>query len=376
VNPLRSLPFTVEADGTMVCRFAMPFERTLRVELVNHTREGVRVEGAVRLGAWVWDDRSMYFRAKWRADHELLAGAGALDLPYAVVIGRGLWVGCAAMIMNPSGVPTAGGNWWGEGDEKILVDGEAAPSIFGTGSEDYFNYSWSRPDLFDHPYCGQPLDSGPDTSGYVSNHRYQVLDAVPFERSLAVLMELWAHNRTPGLSYGRLAYWYGRPGAVDDHRALLPADLRVPALPKREPKALGGARDARFILPGQMGARASGGRLGMAASAVATQLEVLRWEAEKGARLELAVPVAKAGRQGLHWVAVHRPTGAVVRASWGGQALTTAGGEAVRLRSGSGSRALNVNFRPVELAAGPQVLVLECVEAGEVDLDYVWVKGE
>jgi hypothetical protein len=32
--------------------------------------------------------------------------------------------------------------WWGEGDEKIWVDGEAFPSIFGTGTEDYYAYSW------------------------------------------------------------------------------------------------------------------------------------------------------------------------------------------------------------------------------------------
>ena len=90
----------------------------------------------------------MYFHAKWRIDPDLFVGRGAIDLPYVVAIGKGVFVGCAAMIMNPTGVPTAGGNWWGEGDEKFMVDGEKAPSIFGTGSEDYFNYSWSRPDLF------------------------------------------------------------------------------------------------------------------------------------------------------------------------------------------------------------------------------------
>ena len=218
----------------MTCRFVMPYEKTVRMEVINFTAAPVQLTGSAVLSPWQWNERSLYFRAKWRADHDLLAGAGALDLPYVVAIGKGHFVGCAAMIMNPSGIPTAGGNWWGEGDEKILVDGESVPSTFGTGSEDYFNYSWSRPDLFAHPYCGQPLDSGPDTAGYVSNHRFQVMDAIPFEKSLAVLMELWAHNRTPGLSYARIAYHYARPGAIDDHRALMPSDLRVPVLPKRE----------------------------------------------------------------------------------------------------------------------------------------------
>ena len=25
--------------------------------------------------------------------------------------------------------------WWGEGDEKVYIDGEEFPSIFGTGTE-------------------------------------------------------------------------------------------------------------------------------------------------------------------------------------------------------------------------------------------------
>ena len=45
----------------------------------------------------------------------------------------------------------------------------------------------------------------------------------------------------------RIAYHYARPGAVDDHRGLMPSDLRIAPLPKREPKALGGARGARFL---------------------------------------------------------------------------------------------------------------------------------
>jgi hypothetical protein len=37
---------------------------------------------------------------------------------------------------------------------------------------------------------------------------------------------------------------------------------------------------------------------------------------------------------------------------------------------------LNVHFKPVDLKAGPHELVIECVEAGLVAVDYVWVKSE
>lgn len=40
--------------------------------------------------------------------------------------------------------------WWGEGDEKLFVDGEKFPSTFGTGSEDYVGYAWAaEPRLHD-----------------------------------------------------------------------------------------------------------------------------------------------------------------------------------------------------------------------------------
>lgn len=377
VNPFSSLPFSVAPDGAMTCRFVMPYEKSVRIEIVNYTQKPVALEGSVLLAPWQWNDHSLYFRAKWRADHDLLAGAGVMDLPYLVTIGKGVFAGCAAMIMNPTGVPTAGGNWWGEGDEKFLVDGELAPSTFGTGSEDYFNYSWSRPDLFDHPYCGQPLDSGPDTAGFVSNHRFQVLDAIPFEKSLGAFLELWTHNRTPGLSYARIAYHYARPGAVDDHRGLMPSDLRVIPLPKREPKMAGGATGARFFYADQLHPEATAGRVETAPCSLATQLQAVLWQAEKGAKLKLNLPVAKDGRAMIHLVAIHRPDGGAVRMLINGQTVPTeGGGETVKLKSAHAPRDLNVNYKSVELKAGSQEIVLECVEPGPVGLDYLWVKDQ
>jgi len=377
VNPFSSLPISVQADGTMISRFVMPFEKSVRMEIINDAGLPVRLEGSVVISPWQWDERSLYFRAKWRVDHDLAGGAGVIDLPYLVTIGKGVFAGCAAMIMNPSGAPMAHGNWWGEGDEKISVDGEIMPSTFGTGSEDYFNYSWSRPDLFDHPYCGQPLDSGPDTSGYVSNHRFQVMDAIPFEKSLAAALELWTHNPTPGMSYARIAYHYARPGASDDHRGLMPADLRVPVLPKREPKAWGGAAGARFYLADQLRPEASSGRVETVPFPLATQLQVLLWHAQKGERLKLNVPIEKDGRAAIHLVAVHRPEGATIRVRLDGVPQRFAGGsETARLGSEYAPRVLNVHLEPVDLKAGSREIVVECVEPGWVGLDYIWVKPQ
>jgi hypothetical protein len=377
INPFSSLPFSVAADGTMTCRFVMPYRERVRLEVVNSTPAAVRLDGRITTGPWNWDDTSMYFRAKWRTDQDLLAGVEPIDLPYLVAIGKGVFVGCAAMIVNPSGAPMAYGNWWGEGDEKILVDGESAPSIFGTGSEDYFNYSWSRPDLFDHPYCGQPLDSGPDTSGYVSDYRFQVLDAVPFERSLAAFLELWAHNRTPGLSYARIVYHYARPGAIDDHRGLMPCDLTIKPLPKREFQAVGAAAGARCFYFDELRPEVTSGRLETVAFPLATQLKIANWRAQKGGRLKFSLLVDKDRRASLHLIAVHCTDGATVRVFLDGRPLVTQdGGEQVRLRSAHAARVLNVHFRPVALKAGAREVVLECVQPGAVGLDSIWVQDQ
>lgn len=391
LNPFSSLPFTVTPDGTFICRFVMPYRQSVRIEIVNHTPAPVALQMQVATSPWKWDDNSMYFHAKWRIDPDLVAGMGAIDLPYVVAAGQGVFVGCAAMILNPVGVPTANGNWWGEGDEKFLVDGEKQPSIYGTGSEDYFNYSWSRWDLFADPYCGQPLDSGPDTAGYISNHRFQVIDAVPFEKSLAALMELWAHAPTLGVCYARISYYYAKPDVIDDHRALMPADLKIQPLPRRDLVAFRGSNGARCFNFDAIKLEATAGKVELTPMPLAFHLHVANWQAEKGAKLKFNLPFEKDGKFSLHVIAVHQPNGAVVHVSLDGKPLATDPATLaldgkppvldpkatdVPLRSAFAPRMLNVNFQSLDVKAGSHVVEIECVEPGPVGLDSLWVRPE
>ena len=76
-------------------------------------------------------------------------------------------------------------------------------------------------------------------------------------------------------------------------------------------------------------------------------------------------------------MAVHRPEGAAIRVLLDGKPLTPAEGpEIVPLRSVYAARDLNVHFKPLDLKAGSHELVIECVEAGFVAVDYIWVKSE
>src|SRR5699024_9573564 len=142
-------------DGTMICRFVMPFKESMQVFIHNMGDQPVEILGNVFHEPYEWDSqRSMYLQAHWRIDHNLNPSF-PYDLPFVSANGKGVYVGTSSLLFNPMEIPTPGGNWWGEGDEKIFVDSEYFPSIFGTGSEDYYNYSWSSPDIFQFAYAGQ-----------------------------------------------------------------------------------------------------------------------------------------------------------------------------------------------------------------------------
>ncbi len=249
--PYDSLPFTVRPDGTMTCRFVMPFARSARIVVQNRSGAEATVEGAVNVASYEWNpESSLHFYAKWQINHDLEAQGltGVFDLPYIVARGRGVLVGVACMLLNSSLVPTSGGNWWGEGDEKIWVDDDAFPSLFGTGSEDYYNYAWSRPDLFQTAYACQPLTTGPDNRGFVANNRFHILDPLPFQERLDFYMELFSHTHTPGISYGRIAYVYADDTLRDAFVPLTTLDVTLGLdLPIGwEPLALGAASGATF----------------------------------------------------------------------------------------------------------------------------------
>ncbi len=249
INPYASVPFSVQGDGTMVCRFVMPFKTSCQIRLENRGAQQLTVSGSALFQPFDWeDDNSMHFYARWRVDHDLVASnRDVRDLPFLSADGQGVYVGTAIFLLNPNPVPSSAGNWWGEGDEKVFLDNFAKPALFGTGSEDYFNYAWSATDIFAFPYCGQTRNDGPANRGFVSDYRWHLLDPLPFRRHIRFAMELFSHEPTPGFSYGRIGYHYGRPGLVEELPPVGESELRPLHLPANwQPAARGAARNALF----------------------------------------------------------------------------------------------------------------------------------
>ena len=382
VNPYQSLPFTVLPDGTMICRFVMPYERSARIMLENLGEQSVSIVGSVLDSEHEWDEeRVLFFRARWRVDHDLVADPEAVqDLPFLVARGQGVYVGTTSILLNPNPIPTPYGNWWGEGDEKVFVDEDSLPSLFGTGSEDYYNYSWSSPDIFAFPYCGQPRNDGPGNRGFVTNYRWHILDPLPFTRNIGFYMELYSHERTPGMSYARIAYHYARPGLTDDHAAIMPDDLREQQLPRGwMPEGRFGARNSVFYqaeeLAPRPGLQYEAGRL-----YAGGRLAVWRPRSQ-GEVLRLRVPVDTAGEYRIHFVARLDENGARVSVLLDGDsAELTSETSTIDLYRPFRTLLRNFTLHPRVLAAGTHVLEFRFEGAGEdidrpeMGVDFVWVQ--
>lgn len=202
VNELESMPSTVSKDGTMTLRLPMPYKESAVITLHNESESPTRVKLNVATAPYDWTERSMHFKAQWKCYNG--STRPMQDLEFLKVQGAGVFVGCNVAISNPVS------GWWGEGDEKMYLDGETFPSTFGTGTEDYFGYGWCDPTLFQHPYHYQSRCDGPGNKGHSCIGRWHILDRMPFSQSFQFDMELW-HWVDCQIMYGRTAFWYAKP---------------------------------------------------------------------------------------------------------------------------------------------------------------------
>lgn len=204
----------ITANGLMNSYWIMPFQRECTITFTNLGDQPVSIENAeAGYNHWKWDNRSMYFNALWQqyTHHYVGKGDDAVDVNYIFLNGKGVYVGDALSVCN------AANAWWGEGDEKIYIDGEAFPSHAGTGTEDYYGYAWCRKEPFTgHPFIAQPIGEGNYDPGYTVNSRVRVLDAIPFTHSLQFDMEIW-HWLRSRINFAPVAYWYMLPGSSNSH---------------------------------------------------------------------------------------------------------------------------------------------------------------
>ena len=274
LNELHSWYRDVSSDGHLRCRWTMPYARTARITLTNLGGKAESVTLKANTGRWAWDGRSLLFHANWRQGRDIPTRPYS-DWNYMTATGQGVYVGDTLSVYTPAP------DWWGEGDEKVWVDGEAFPSHFGTGTEDYYEYAWGHTSLFQGPFSNQVRVDGPANKGNTVVTRTRNLDTIPFTQSLKFDMEIWnwADCR---VRYAVATYWYARPGATS---SVLPdpGEARQPIPPS--------------TATGLKAAGITGGVAEAQASALWKSGQQLWWrDGKPGDTLSLPFTVAKAGR--------------------------------------------------------------------------------
>ncbi len=280
-NLYKSLPTGMTKDGYYALWY-MPFAQKAVVELANEDQVAREVQFEIvhaPLGRPF--DGLGHFHAKWHRDTVALSKDRFPDWIMLRTEGRGRFCGVMLHVWNPWG------GWWGEGDEKFFVDGEKFPSTIGTGSEDYFGYAWCTPGLVQQAYHCQTMTQ--NNEGHQSVLRWHILDNIPFQTGFEGCIEKYFTNEANGTLFACLPVWYLAPGGIDAYEPL-PVEQR----------------HDYYVKP----LRTAGGFkiLGCTAGQTETQNLSEKWRnndqlwwtgAGPGAKLDIVVPVEKAGKYRL-----------------------------------------------------------------------------
>jgi len=179
-----SLPVVVEDADSYNCFWPMPFRKSIKVEVVNQSSEK-NVNLLYYNIDWIKKDRipagTPYFYARYRQEYPNLPGK---DYVILETEGKGHFVGTVMAIRTRSPA------WFGEGDEKIYINGEEEASIWGTGTEDYFLSAWGLQSGVNTPYFGTVyFDQWGIVGGHTSAFRWHIADPVVFSKKIRVTIE-------------------------------------------------------------------------------------------------------------------------------------------------------------------------------------------
>lgn len=221
--------------ASLKSRWIMPFLGKAEVRIVNRGKETVELHVGVVSRGRPATERTMVFHSEWR--YHGVGTRPMVDMTAMDFVGQGRFVGLGLHVANRTPA------WWGEGDEKIYVDGETFPSTFGTGTEDYFGYAWCDPTPFAMPYHAQTVVGTPGNFGQTTNLRWHVNDDIPFAKSLKFDLEKW-HWQDAETSFATTAYWYAKPSK---HAAREIATADLSPLETSPPKPVEGALEGETL---------------------------------------------------------------------------------------------------------------------------------
>lgn len=231
-----SLPVVVEDGDSYNCFWRMPFRKSARVEIVNQSAKQIAL--LYYNIDWIELDRlprnTPYFHAQYRQEYPVTAGR---DYVVLETEGRGHYVGTVLAVRSRSP------SWFGEGDEKIFIDGESRASIWGTGTEDYFLSAWGLKTT-STPYFGVPyFDQWGIVGGHTSAYRWHLADPIVFRKGIRVTFEhfgwmspdenaarkanSWNERED---DFSSVAFWYQQGPSTFEARAPAGPERKLPSL--------------------------------------------------------------------------------------------------------------------------------------------------
>lgn len=227
-------PYQFEKGCALNCYVPMPFRERAVIELVNESDEEHRqyfyidYETVDKLPT-----RAGYFHTEFRRANPFKGwgpeiatnklGSHLADIVnkerqawknnYVILEtkGKGHYLGCNLSVTNFRG------DWWGEGDDMIWVDGyKWPPDLHGTGTEDYLNQAWG---MQDNAFlrCGSSVFEGHTlkefsitpwgVGGYQTSYVHHLENPVRFQKEIKVTIE-HGHGNHLGNEMASTAYWY------------------------------------------------------------------------------------------------------------------------------------------------------------------------
>lgn len=216
-----SLPLaaTPGSGNGLVSYFTMPFANGAHIEIENQTGKEIEAfyyyvdyaeyeklpEDMGRFHAW-YNHQLTIAPETGENEWQIMRGDAENKHPeknylFAEMKGKGHFVGVNYYIQSPSPM------WYGEGDDMFFIDGDTV-SLNGTGTEDYFNTSWSPKEIYAHPYFGYArVNNEIGWLGRTHVYRFHLADPIYFEKSMKATIE-HGHSNGLTLDLASVAYWY------------------------------------------------------------------------------------------------------------------------------------------------------------------------
>ena len=165
------------------CFIPMPYRTAARIEVVNESEDIIMFYYKIDfVQVPKHADDVLYFHSYWQRDIKTSRGIDFEILPK--VEGKGRYLGTNIGVVGDS---TYQGTWFGEGEVKIYLDGDAGfASLVGTGTEDYIGTGWGQGEYANKIQGSLVANKEHDIYTF---YRYHTIDPVYFHKDCKVTIQ-------------------------------------------------------------------------------------------------------------------------------------------------------------------------------------------